>query len=218
MSPEELVDRFPRLHHVTEAGAWDSIQRHGLLSTSALLDLFEVDEHVRYALEARPRPESVAIGHPVHGQAVIRDNKPLRLGILERCLDGTVEDWCRTLNRRVFFWATEHRLANHLRARGHRGQRRDVVTVSTERLLERIPEAVTLCPINSGSTLYPNAPRRGPDTFTPVESYPFDEMRRRRGVRDAVVEVCVDRALYDASDVVDSVITLEADGTRTRIA
>ncbi len=40
LTAEYIADRWPRLFHVAEAGSWPSIQAHGLLSTSALLDLF----------------------------------------------------------------------------------------------------------------------------------------------------------------------------------
>lgn len=46
MEISELVDRFPRVDHVTTGGAWDGIAATGLLSTSALLDRFEVREGV----------------------------------------------------------------------------------------------------------------------------------------------------------------------------
>lgn len=205
MDLEELVARHPVLRHVTEGGAWESIERLGLLSTTALVDRFEVPSSDRSRLESRPRPRSVELRHPEHGRAVIRDNSPLRLDILERFLDCSVDEWCRLLNRRVFFWATEHRLHNHLRARGHRGRPRDVITISTARLLERPSLGVTLCAFNSGSALYPNAPRRGPRTFFAGRDYPYDEVRRRRGRKDAVVEVCVDHELRDVTELVVAV-------------
>lgn len=215
---QQLIEHFPRLFHVTHAGAWSSILRHGLLSTSALLDLYGVDAVARAAVEAEPRPAEVTLDDPVLGRAVVQDNRPLRVHILQRCLDGTpVADWCRMLNARVFFWATERRLENHLRARGHRDQPREVVVVDTARLLARDRDAVTLCAFNSGSALYPNAPRRGPGSFAAVQAYPFDELRRRRGLRDAVVEVCVDHALGDIAGVAERVWSVAADGSREEI-
>lgn len=68
---EVLAARFPRLFHMAEAGSWPSIQRHGLLSTSALIDLFEVKGARREALEARHRPESVTLTHPRYGTALV---------------------------------------------------------------------------------------------------------------------------------------------------
>lgn len=38
----ELLRDCPVLYHMAARGSWESIQRHGLLSTSALLDLFGV--------------------------------------------------------------------------------------------------------------------------------------------------------------------------------
>jgi hypothetical protein len=214
---EELIERFPWLFHVTEAGAWPSIRRHGLLSTSALLDFFGVAEPLRSQIEAQPRPRDVVLANSHLGRVVIRDNRPLRPHILRRCLNGAVSDWCRLLNARVFFWASERRLRNHLRARGHRGQPREILVVNTRRLLARYRESISLCAFNSGSALYPNAPRRGPDSFPPLDAYRFDRCRSRRGVSDALAEVCVDRALTDIEAVVSTVHAVTPDGSARTI-
>ncbi len=89
-------------HQAVEAGSSAGIRQHGLLSTSALLDLFEIDGDLRAALDSARRPESVTIAHPVHGTAVVRDQIPLREGPLAKCLVGmTPVEWYRELNRRV---------------------------------------------------------------------------------------------------------------------
>ena len=51
----ELLRHCPTLYHMAEGGSWPSIQRHGLRSTSALLDLFEVDGARREAILRRHR-------------------------------------------------------------------------------------------------------------------------------------------------------------------
>ena len=86
---ERVAARYPQLFHMAASDAWDGILRRGLLSTSALLDLFEVVGSRREELEARRRPESVRISHPKHGTAVLRDQKPMSETKLARCLrDG----------------------------------------------------------------------------------------------------------------------------------
>jgi hypothetical protein len=42
VTEEELVSIYPRLWHMAEDGSWPSIADNGLLSTSALLDLYGV--------------------------------------------------------------------------------------------------------------------------------------------------------------------------------
>src|SRR5262245_53924072 len=93
-------------------GSWPSIASRGLLSATALLDLFEVPEPDRTEIEGSSRPDSVAIEHPRYGRAVIRDNKPLLESRLSGCLeDGLApEDWYRLLNQRAFFWLTRKRV------------------------------------------------------------------------------------------------------------
>ena len=94
MEFERLISRYPTLYHMAEDGSWESIRRQGLLSTSALLDRFEIENKQRFALESARRPDIVRIEHPEHGTALVRDNKPMQEKALERCLYGmTPRKW-----------------------------------------------------------------------------------------------------------------------------
>jgi hypothetical protein len=210
----ELIEHFPRLFHMAAAGSWPSIRAHGLLSTSALLDLFEVTGEDRIAVESRRRPDSVQLHHRLHGDAVIRDNKPLSDRKLAACLDDMEPSafYC-LLNTRVFFWLTEDRLETLLGARAYRDEDQTIITVDTARLLARQAEEVTLSAINSGSTVY--APqRRGSATFKRIEDYDFDGLRRRRGRSKAVAELAVDRSVPDIESVALRAELQHAGGTR----
>jgi len=205
MRTEDLIEKFPRLYHMAEAGTWQSIYRHGLLSTTALLDLFEVTGQLRRQIESAHRPECVSITHPVHGTAVIRDQKPMLESTLRCCLRGlTPSQWYELLNRRTFFWLSSARLTTLLNARAYRDRQHCVLTVSTRRLMERHANRITLCPINSGSTLY-NPPARDANIFYPIADYPFEERRRSRGIEGAIAELVVDYSVPDIRDLVISV-------------
>lgn len=191
---------------MAEAGTWDSIQRHGLLSTTALLDLFEVQAHVRRAIEAMHRPDSVTISHSKYGRAVIRDQKPMRESALTKCLRGmTPQQWYRLLNRRVFFWVTERRLTALLNARAYRDRKHTVLVLDTARLVKQHAKRLILSPINSGSTIY-DPHERGRDTFLPFSRYPFAERLALRGVADAVAECSV---IYSVPDIRDCILRVE---------
>src|SRR4051812_6107133 len=103
ISQDELVERYPQLYHMAEPYSWESIRKHGLLSTTALLDLFEVPPGQRRLIESCRRPEAVTLDHPVHGRAVVRDQKPMDDKGLTRALrDGiTPRQWYELLNRHV---------------------------------------------------------------------------------------------------------------------
>ena len=171
---DELSGRFPRLYHMAAQGSWAGIERHGLLSTSALLDLFEIQGTRREEIESRHRPECVTIRHPKIGAAVIRDQKPMHDAGLRRALaDGlTPRDWYRILNCKVFFWLTRDRLARMIDARAYRDKRQTVIVLDTRLLLERHSEKVILSPMNSGCTK-PVPHPRGMKTFLPLPEYPF---------------------------------------------
>jgi hypothetical protein len=187
---------------MAECGAWSGIQQHGLLSTTALLDLFEVEGGRRFAIESMRRPEMVEISHPRHGRALIRDNKPLREQFLIDCLEGcTPQQWYELLNRKVFFWVTAQRLETLLAARAYRSRAHDVLTIDTRSLLDRRLADITLAPINTGATLYPSAPPRGLSTFVSIEDYDWEAMRRWRGPDNAVVELTVDYAVADVENI-----------------
>jgi hypothetical protein len=206
ISQEHLAELHPRLYHMATDESWPSIRRHGLLSTSALLDLFEIVGEQRDALESQHRPQTIPIHHPLHGVAWIRDQKPMTDESVRRALTDSglsPPDWYRLLNRRVFFWTTDERLQRMLGAAPYRDMYHTVLTVDTQRLLRRHGERVTLSPINSGATR-PYPWPRSATTFQPLATFPYERYRKARGSARAVVELAVDREVVDiASLVVD---------------
>jgi uncharacterized protein DUF7002 len=206
IAPDEFVECFPRLWHMAEAGSWESVRENGLLSTTALLDLFEVTDSQRYALESCRRPQSVTISHPVHGTAVIRDNIPLIEKVLVRTLVGmTPREWYEALNRRVFFWVSESRVEELRQAPAYRDRAHDILVVDSEALLARHLDRITLSPMNSGAT-HPGAQYpRGIETFKPMADYPWDE-RLAKNRAEPVVELAVDYAVPDIQDIVLDVV------------
>ena len=211
----ELIRDCPTLYHMAERGSWPSIQRHGLLSTSALLDLYEIGGAEREAIEGRRRPEGVAIEHPTLRPAIIRDNKPMDDAGLRMCLlDGlTPEDWYRCLNARVFFWLTPERLQRLLNARPYRELEHDVLELDTAALVAAHRPAIRLSPINSGTTKpFPStAAKRGRGTFLPIADYPYAQWRaagRKAGER--VVELTVDYAVPDAARFARRVVAMRS--------
>jgi hypothetical protein len=188
-----LIKKYPLVYHMAALGSWPSIQRHGLLSTTALLDLFEVAADRRDAIESRKRPEGVTITHPKHGTATVRDQKPLHESMLARCLRGrvSVEDWHRLLNGRVFFWVDEKRLNDLRRARAYREQRQTVIFADTRRLVERYATRIRLAHINTGAT-------RSVFHFRDIETFKtIEEYNRRK-----VVELTIDRSVPDLAECV----------------
>ena len=201
MTPAELAAIAPRLYHVTTPGASEAIAEHGLLSTSKLLDLFEIAGAERDAIESRRRGGSIPIEHPAYGRALITDNLPLSEQALERCLDDglTPRDWLHMLNSRVFFWPDEAGLRSLLDARVNRSRSREVLVFQTQPLAQRHADRIELSPINSGSTIRRPA-RRGLATFTPMLAHSYAQWQQLRGGRDRIREIVVRDAVPDAAD------------------
>jgi len=198
---DRLSRQYPKLYHMADPRNWDNICKHGLLSTTALLDLFEYDGQSRLEIESQLRIKQFRITHPVYGEAFIRDQDPLRnrpsRGIfLEKCLDGiTPREWFELLNRKTFFWATETGLNYMLGARLYRNKSHYVITVDTHKLLDNHADQITLSSQNSGS-LYKNE-KRSKDTFKSITEYP-----RMPWVNEFVVE-------YSVPDIADIMISVD---------
>ena len=96
MRERDLVSRFPTLFHVADPTSWDSIAEHGLLSTSALLDLYGINGARRDEIEAWPRRREFRLDGYSLPTVLIRDQVPLLPLRDAHLLDGlTVSDWCR---------------------------------------------------------------------------------------------------------------------------
>lgn len=181
MTVEELCEFYPRLYHMAEAASWPSIQTQGLLSTTALLDLYEVPEPERSRLERERRPGFMPISHPGFGTALLRDQLPLSDAGLKRALtDMTPTEWYQLLNGKVFFWVNEARVERLLANCWHRDN--VVLVLDTAKVMERYADATTLCPINSGFTRRFPQPR-GSDTFRPISDYPFAAWLKKEGIK-----------------------------------
>jgi hypothetical protein len=216
VSIEEVVEMYPRLYHMAAAGSWCGILRHGLLSTTALLDLFEINGSDRDRIESQHRPGSETIQHHKHGLAIIRDQRPMNdAGLVRALTDGLKpSDWYQILNRKVFFWLTPNRLQTLVNARAYKDERKTVIVLDTRKLLHRPSNRVLLSPMNSGCTKpYPHP--RGRDTFKPLPEYPFAE-RRRKGL-EPIVELAVDYLVSDVGEMVLSVDEVGGGSSQVRL-
>lgn len=206
MIVEELIKNYPVLYHMAENGSWDGIKKHGLLSTSALLNLYDYQGLEREKIESFHRPESVKINSEGMPDAVIRDQKPMYDSGLERCLQDNLKpkDWYEILNSKIFFWTSEERLHRLLTAGAYVNDEHDVLTIDTALLVEEHQKEILLSSMNSGCTK-PFPHPRGLDTFQTIEDYPYSLWLKKRRVWDAVVEVCVEGGVINIEKMVRQV-------------
>ena len=196
---QQIVDTYPRLYHLAERDSLPSIRKHGLLSTTAILDLFGKTGSERYNIESEWRRASVTIKHDLYGTAVIRDQLPMPPNALEAVLtDGvTPRQWYEFLNGKVFFWPNKDRLNGMVRA--YEGQALVLIVVDTSMLIERHIDEITLSRINSGFARYKRG-NRNYDTFQSIGGYP--PVFREKDVAELAVE-------YRVPDLNDLVISME---------
>jgi hypothetical protein len=208
----ELLVDCPKLFHMAEEGSWPSISSHGLLSTSALLDLYQVEGSDRDRIEGKRRSSSVSIKKDGLGTATIRDQLPMDDKGLLRCLqDGlTPEDWYRLLNSKVFFWLTRQRLSRLLKAGEYRSHEHDVLVLDTAAIVKTHRDNIWLCSINSGCTK-PFPHPRGNSTFRRIADYPYSDWRKKRPKGERVVEFAVDNGIPNIAQYVTKVVRMKGD-------
>ena len=206
VEPDMIAELYPRVYHLTHVDNWALIQRIGLLSASALLDLFGIDGEARRALESSNRRELVPIRSDEYGVAILRDQKPMDDRGLERALTDGIrpEEWYEIVNKHVFFWVDRGRVDRLLGARAYRNERHALLVARTRDLLDRHSARTVLSPLNTGATK-PMPHPRGRNCFVPLSSYPFAHWKQKRNVRDAVVELAIRGAVPDLMEVLERV-------------
>jgi hypothetical protein len=207
---EELLARCPTLYHMAEEATWPSIRQSGLLSTTALLDLYGVGGATRVQIEERRRPASVPLERAGLPPAIVRDQLPMDDVGLRRCLPPhlTPADWYQLLNKKVFFWLTRDRLVRLLNAGTYRDRPHTVIEVSARAVVEAHRERIWLCPMNSGCTK-PFPHPRNENTFRRIPDYPYAHWRKRRASGERVVELAVDYSLPEVARLLIQVIRMQ---------
>lgn len=196
MDIERLVATHPRLYHMAEAGAWPSILRNGLLSTTAVLDRFGIKGKDRLPFESEHRPARMLVPHWSHPDAVVlRDQKPMPPDALRRVLPPHVSprQWYKLVNRRVFFWAAWPRLETLLHSRSYRTGYHDVMVLDTQSLVDAYEEHIHLTHMNTG-TVMPWYTPRDPTAFKRIADYP---VRASGSPVKPVVELTVEGKVLD---------------------
>ncbi|MGE8189174.1 DUF7002 family protein [Pseudomonas sp. NPDC086278] len=200
MDLNKLIELYPRVYHMAERGAWDSIRTHGLMSATAVLDHLAIEggDRARFESEHRNQKMDVRAGHP--SNIVLRDQKPMPEGRLIQALtDGTTpRQWYELINHKVFFWAEEQRLHRLLGARDYRRLEHDVLTLDSATFIPAYAEAIWLCHMNSGNT-WPMPHRRGTEIFRRIPDYP---VKRSGKPIKTVVELVVDYSVPNIAEYV----------------
>ena len=192
MRIEDLRRHYPVLYHIAWGGSWPSIEEHGLLSTKALLDLYDKDEGEIAKLTRSRRAHWVTINCPGRPCAVLRDQKPMTDEGLVRALRGTAApwQWYDLINSMVFFWPTKDRLETMITTSAYRNVRHDVLVIDCDALVRLEEPNIRLSRMNSGCTK-PMPHPRDMGLFKRIEDYPFPTRHSPSVVAKAVAEVCV---------------------------
>ena len=188
---EQLAAKYPLLWHMADVRNTDGILQRGLLSTSALLDLLEIDRNERKRYERERRPDDTVLESDEHGTIVLRDQRPLNIARLEGALtSGTTRNFLAFINRRVFFWPTIERLKTMNGARAYQDRTQLVFVLRSAGLLAEYEPSIRLSRINSGATM-PYAAPRSVATFQTLREYDWSSGKR------SVAEVTIESGVPD---------------------
>lgn len=156
--------------HLTSPAALPLIHRHGLLSATALVALFEVPEPEATRLLEANRTGFTTLRHPVHGMAALRRQK-MPDGPLAGALAGSdtsPAQWRRHINAHVFFWLDPARVEGLRQADPARPQ--VALRIDLARLLHRHGPAARLTPFNTGAVRHAGH-RRSLADWHPIGAY-----------------------------------------------
>jgi hypothetical protein len=82
----QLVSLYPTLYHMAEDGSWPSIRDRGLLSTQAIVDLYQPGDQARAEILSAVRRNKVTLTSAALGDITIRDQRPAKF--LEACMSN----------------------------------------------------------------------------------------------------------------------------------
>jgi hypothetical protein len=209
VNTDRFVELCPTLWHVAPAGAWDAISRQGFRTAQQLIDASNADPPERERLTTEPRPEAVTLS--VDGEkAVLRDQGALFARKSLADVLGphlTVADWVKTLNRRVFLFATKAAADTMLEKYVARDGAQDLIVLSPWKLVQCVPSRIELSAQNSSALARRAGSEKGADTFVSMQRFPD-----RRPTEVTIVDG------IDDLSVVVSATRIHADGRREVLA
>jgi hypothetical protein len=168
MDTSAFVAKHPRLYHVALARNVRQISRHGLKSTSVLLNLADASQASRRpSLESARRATVAELQLSDGTKAYLRDHLPISDKNLRRLLEPgmTLEEWYRLLNARLFFWLSLEAAMEF--AASYPDADQILYAFDTARLLAAHGARVAVSQVHSGATRG-NLPR-GKSTFLRLE-------------------------------------------------
>lgn len=153
------------VYHLIEGSNWPFIEKEGLLSASALLRASSLSSEEVESIECNQRPQKFVLPDG----RVLRDQKPLPVAALKRCLvDCEPSTWYKLINSKVYFWVDLARLNRVRKAILTAPQ--VVLKVDAQALLAQYGSRAALTPYNIGNAMR-KASRRSCATLVPYSTW-----------------------------------------------
>jgi len=169
MTQREFCDLYPGLFHTSLTTDIGSFLQQGILSSE---DIQRESSAPKEMIQFR-RNDCISVAASEDRQFILRDQKPLKEVFFDRALQPGVtrEQWLQLLNRHTFFFLDPTELRNLLNARNYRKKARLIIELKTESVISQELARCKVTFFNVGAALFPNATKRGPNSFLPLQSY-----------------------------------------------
>lgn len=174
MEIDALIQKRPFLYHLTSRDNLQNIRNAKmLLSTNTIVNMSELSDDDKNTFKRTKRKGHKVLS--VNGQDYsIRDQDPINMNLLPRCLNNiSADEYIMLLNNRVFFWPTINRLKRHFDRYVHEEpvilkiRTEDILGLNNDVLLSRLNSGATRCHPSYGGS----PPPRGSETFIPVNNW-----------------------------------------------
>ena len=203
MELDALVNRFPRIWHVTFEGGWEGIRSGGLQSSLDLLTAVgRADE------ASQLRSEIVTIDAP-SGPAILRDQTPTRKDPDPEADGISPAEWWTLLNSRSYLFASDVELDKMLEKYLSQGHVQEVITFETRRLLTPVIDHVHVSTVAAGVFPRASGTSRGRSNFVPLAEF--------AGVETKIREITITTTAPVTDAAVISVVRREQDQPSRRI-
>jgi hypothetical protein len=197
---DQLTQRFPNLWHVTFAGGWEGIQRHGFLRT--------ID--VASESSGKLRTEITRVETADGTQVMLRDQLRTRADPTRSLDDITPSEWWQLVNSRVYFFCRQRDVNTLVESYIGRRLPQEVIKLRAKPVLEVVADEIEVTTVNVGVFPRTRAPSRGRSSFVPLADYPVADAAKIR-------EITVAARVPIASSAITSVARYEVDGHRSRV-
>lgn len=181
-------------YHLAHTSNLPNIRKHGLLSTSKLVETLGIPVAEQRKIVNEHRPKCITLCDSV----VIRDQSPMPPSALAKTLPPNMKptDWYKLMNSFIFFWPSLERVERHRAAHQKLNADLSLMVFDAAKMIQDHGDKLFVSPINTGFALRKAANRSEKTSFVPYHEYmtsgwPVEANGTKRASSSLPVEVAI---------------------------